>query len=63
MLEVLRIIILTCQISGNNPFIVNKEQKKCQRELIECVDSVKVSSDKGGSWGSERLIECIKDRQ
>ena len=57
MVQILKIIILTCQVSTGSvvPAVVDKHQKRCQKALVECV--------KPNTKGSkERLLECISER-
>jgi hypothetical protein len=41
-MEMLQIIVLACQVStgmaGNSYELVDKYQKKCQKELIKCIE-------------------------
>lgn len=62
MLEILKIIILTCQVTGSNTAFVDKYQKECQKELIDCVDKIS-PNDATGSWGTSRAVECIRNRK
>lgn len=62
MLEVLKIIILACQVTGSNTSFVEKTQIKCQKELIKCVDKIS-PNDSNGSWGASRAVECIMERK
>ena len=62
MLEILQIIILACQVSGSNTGFVKKIQEDCRKDMIECMESLK-TSDVGGSWGKERLVYCLKEKE
>ena len=61
MLEILKIIILTCQVSTGSvvPATVDRYQRDCQKNLISCV---KPESGNGTST-TLRLIKCIKERE
>ena len=61
MLEILKIIILTCQVSTGTvvPSAVDRHQKACQKDLINCVrPSVesKMSDDM-------LLLRCLRERK
>lgn len=61
MIDILKIIILSCQIGGNGfrgttPNQVLDLQKKCQKELIECVNP-KLPI---GYENETKLAECLK---
>ena len=67
MIEILQVIILACQVGNGFKVIeqVDKYQKKCQKELIECVSKIKkdahhLNKDK---WTGERLSGWIKERE
>ena len=59
MLEILKIIILTCQVSTGTvvPATVDRYQRDCQKNLIECVKP----DDRYGLL--ERVLKCIKERE
>ena len=66
MIEILKVIVLTCQIGNGFRVLtpVIKYQKKCQKKLIECVS--KTTQDTQYTllkWTGERLSECIKERE
>lgn len=58
MLEILKIIILTCQLSGSSPSFVDKLQKECQKKLVECVTPSGFTSIEQ----ERRLLKCLKER-
>lgn len=59
MLEVIKIIILACQVSSGSvvPAVVDRHQKACQKDMMKCVrpDSDKIASVK-------RLAKCLEER-
>jgi len=68
MIEILQVIILACQVGNGFKVIkqVDKYQKKCQKQLIECVEKTKYSMygvEIGKRWSPDRLSECIKDKE
>lgn len=61
-LEIVKIIVLACQVNtgfqaSNAHELIDKYQKKCQNDLIECVEKI---NDKKPSRLS--LIICLKER-
>ena len=67
MLEILKIIILTCQVSagGNDYFggtyrLVDKYQKVCQKSLIKCVDGKELNND---LINYRTLRSCLLERK
>lgn len=61
-LEIVKIIVLACQVNtgfqaSNAHELIDKHQKKCQNDLIECVEKI---NDKKPSRLS--LIICLKER-
>jgi hypothetical protein len=62
MIEILQVIILACQVGNGFKVIeqVDKYQKKCQKELIECVSIP--SKDRPYMWTDLRLSKCLKER-
>lgn len=58
MLEILKIIILTCQVSSGSvvPAVVDRHQRDCQKNLIQCVKPDTVAVE-------ERLLKCIRERE
>lgn len=58
MIEILQIIILTCQVSTGSvvPATVDRYQRDCQKNLISCV------KPESGN-GTLKLIKCIKERE
>lgn len=63
MIEMLKVIILTCQVGNGFKVIeqVDKYQKKCQKSLIECVSTP--SKDRPYMWTDVRLSSCLKERK
>ena len=62
MIEILQVIILSCQISTGFKVIEEhvKYQKKCRKELIECVDEMKNKTNDSSRWSEWRLVNCLK---
>jgi hypothetical protein len=63
MIEILQVIILACQVGNGFRVLtpVIKYQKKCQKEMIECVSTP--SKDRPYMWTDLRLSKCIKERE
>ena len=61
MLEMLQVIVLACQVGNGSRTLqrVDEYQKKCQKELIECVNK---QEGNGSRWSEWRAINCIKQR-
>jgi hypothetical protein len=62
MLEILKIIILACQITpgvGGSIPEVHAYQVKCQKELIICAAGKEIGKDKV----TAELYKCILDRK
>ena len=67
MFEVLKIIVLACQVSGGGEkgsftsYIyedIDEHQKKCQKELIKCV----VFNGDTSASDSDKLVQCLYKR-
>lgn len=63
-LEIIKTIVLACQVNtgfqaSNAHELIDKYQKKCQNDLIECVEKM---NKKTGRWSEYRLINCLKER-
>lgn len=65
MIEILQVIVLACQVGNGFKVIeqVDKYQKKCQKELIECVEKTKYGVEIGKRWSPDRLSKCLKERE
>lgn len=65
MIEILQVIILACQVGNGFKVIkqVDKYQKKCQKKLIECVEDFSNKNTTSAIWTSQRLSDCIKERE
>jgi hypothetical protein len=63
MIEILQVIVLACQVGNGFKVIeqVDKYQKKCQKELIDCVSTP--SKDRPYMWTDLRLSKCLKERE
>lgn len=52
MVEILKVIVLACQVNtGNKNYeFIKKDQLECQKKLIRCVQT-------------KRLVRCLKERK
>ena len=59
MLELLKIIILTCQVSSGSvvPAVVDRHQKACQKDMLKCVQPIGNGIDT-----TKSLIKCLEER-
>jgi hypothetical protein len=67
MLEVIKIIILACQVSSGSvvPAVVDRHQKACQKDMIKCVNLYSKEYDERKSYTTlltERLAKCLEER-
>jgi hypothetical protein len=63
MLEVLKIIVLACNVSGSNPFVSQDAQVKCRKALIVCMEK-KASLDSGNiGWDATKLKSCLLEEK
>jgi len=61
LLELLQTVAMLCTIHANDPaYKVDREQRKCQAELIAC--TFKKSDSKTVSEVSEDLVVCAAKR-
>ena len=64
MIEILKIIVLACQVSGGNTYqYIKNHQIKCQKELIACMDSKGDIKESLLNWSPANLRDCLKERK